>query len=283
MSDNNSTSQVIVLSEYEEKQIKSIIAWINKEPSVFSKASSFFSSIFETVISPFIPKSLIKSVLDGSNFIAGFLADEGDICRDGKVSKIEELQTKNLKLSDDLADKVHNWAIGIAMAEGAATGATGLFGIAVDIPSLITLSLRTIHKIGLCYGYRADTFEEKQFVLNVLSAASSNTPQEKAIALFSLNAMKQIIKKQAWKAIDKAAEKAIAEKKLTNEALIGLLRQVVPNLTKRKATQVIPLVGAFIGGAMSADFIKDVGWAATRMYQKRWLEDNNKWQEIKNL
>ena len=276
---NDDNLHVTVLSDYEKKQIEAIKKWMNKEPSVFVKASGFFSSILETVVSPFVPQSLIKSVLDGSNFVAGFLADESDICRDGKVSKIEELQTKNLSLSDKLADTVHNYAIAMAMAEGGATGATGLFGIAVDIPALLTLSLRTIHKIGLCYGYRADTFEEKNFVLDVLSAASSNTPKEKAIALFNLNAMKQIIKKQAWKAIEKMAEKAIAEKKLTNEVVIHLVRQVTTNFTKRKATQVIPVVGAFVGSAMSADFVKDVGWAATRIYQKRWLEDNNKWQE----
>ena len=45
------------------------------------------------------------------------LTDEDDILRDGGVSYIEELRHKDLRLSDKLADEVHNWAIGTA-AEG---------------------------------------------------------------------------------------------------------------------------------------------------------------------
>jgi len=286
MSDNNSTSQVIVLSEYEEKQIKNIIAWQSEEPSVFAKASGFLFKPLEFFVENVIPISLIESILDGANFAAKFLADEGDICRDGKVSKIEELQTKNLKLSDELANSVHNWAIGIATAEGTVAGATGAVGIAVDVPALLTLSLRTIHKIGLCYGYSADTPEEKNFVLRILSVVGSNNPQEKTSALIGLKLAQGIIKNNAWKKLNEKFGKAIVESEMSEFLklfIIELSRQLAKNLSKRKAMQAIPVAGGIIGGAMNAKFVKDVGWAATRTYQKRWLEDNNKWQEIKNL
>ena len=280
MSDNN--LPVPALSDYEKKQIQNILAWRSEEPSVFAKTSGFLFKPLEFVMENVIPMSLVKSVLDGANFAAGFLADEGDIFRDGKVSKIEELQTKNLKLSDELANSVHNWAIGIAAAEGAATGATGAVGIAVDVPALLTLSLRTIHKIGLCYGYKADTLEEKNFVLRILSVVGSNNPQEKTTALIGLKLAQGIIKNNAWKKLPEKVGKAIVERNMPEFLklfIMELSNQLVKNLTKRKTMQAIPIVGGFIGGAMNADFVRDVGWAATRIYQKRWLEDNGKWQE----
>ena len=270
---------VPALSDYEKKQIKNILTWSSEEPSVFAKASGFLSKPFEFLVKRLIPKSLMKSVIDGANSAAEFLSDEDDICRDGKVSKIEELQTKNLSLSDELANEVHNWAIGIATAEGGVAGATGVVGIAVDIPALLTLSLRTIHKIGLCYGYKANTLEEKDFVLRILSAASSNNPKEKSLALLELKALETTIHKQAWKVIDDIAEKNPLSHEFIASLIKDLCKQLNINLTKRKAMQAIPVVGATIGVAVNADFVRDVGWAARRIYQKRWLEDNNKWQE----
>lgn len=61
-------------------------------------------------------------------------ADKGDILRDGRISSIGDLKTKSLEPSDELANSVHNWAIGVASAEGGAAGAFGLAGMAVDIP-----------------------------------------------------------------------------------------------------------------------------------------------------
>jgi hypothetical protein len=76
------------------------------------------------------------------------LADQEDILRDTGAKEIIELRSKKLELSDWVAAKVHKWAITIATIEGAATGAGGIITLPVDIPFLITFSLKTIHKIG---------------------------------------------------------------------------------------------------------------------------------------
>ena len=72
-----------------------------------------------------------------------------------------------------------------------------------------------------------------------------------------------------------------AEKRFGSEAAIiavkNLCKQLGINFSKRKAMQVIPVVGGAIGAAVNADFIRDVGYAARRSYQERWLRDNEKW------
>ncbi len=263
-------------SEYENDQIQAIIEWRKKEPSVVSQGLGIVSTPLAFITKKLIPESAMKAVLNGANSAGEFLADESDICRDGKVTDIEELRHKNLQLSDQLADEVHNWAIAAAATEGGVAGATGVVGIAADIPAVLTLALRTIHKIGLCYGYRANTKQEKDFVLEILSAAGSNSQAEKNEALVALKAMQVVIQKQSWKAIEEKAAQAMG-KEAAVIAIKNLCKQLGINFTKRKAMQVIPIVGGAIGAAVNADFIRDVGYASRRIYQQRWLDDNGKW------
>lgn len=263
-------------SDYESEQIKAIVEWKQKEPSVVAQGIGKLATPLTWFIKKLIPQSAMKAVLNGANSAGEFLADEADICRDGNVSDIAELRRKDLSLSDQLADEVHNWAIAAAAAEGGIAGAVGAAGIAVDIPTVLTLALRTIHKIGLCYGYRANTKQERDFVLEILSAAGANSQAEKNEALVALKMLEVVIQKQTWKAMKQKAAQVLG-----TEAVVitikNLCKQLGINLTKRKALQAIPIVGGGIAAAVNADFIRDVGYASIRIYQQRWLRDNEKW------
>jgi hypothetical protein len=268
------------LTEYEKDQITAIKKWKQEEPSVVSKAIGVITYPVIWLIQKIIPKTAIQGALDGANWAASHMADTGDIKRDGSVEKIPELKVKDLELSDKLANSVHNWAIGIATAEGGVTGATGLPGLAADVPSIITLALRTIHKIGLCYGYECTNEMDKNFILGILSASGANSMKEKLGALTTLRSIEVTIAKKTWKAM---AEKA-ASKQLSKEggiiAVQRLAKQLGINLTKRKALQAIPFIGLGVGATVNGWYIKDVGWTARRAFQERWLIDNEKVFEI---
>jgi hypothetical protein len=45
------------------------------------------------------------------------------------------------------------------------------------------------------------------------------------------------------------------------------------NLTKRKALAALPVIGAAIGATVNGWYMRDIGAAAQRAYQQRWLED----------
>lgn len=264
------------MNEYEASQIKAIEVWKNEEPSVVSQAVGTVLKPVSWLMEKIIPNKAIEGALTLSDSAAEWLTDKDDILRDGQVSAIEELRTKDLKLSDELANTVHNWAIGVATAEGGATGAAGLLGIAVDIPALITMCLREIHKIGLCYGFECKTEMDQRFVFGILSAAGSNSMKEKNASLLTLKQISVMLTKMTWKKITEAA----AKNKFGLAALIVLIKQLAKqlgiNITKRKALQVVPLVGAAVGAAMNASMLNDVGWAARRVFQERWLMENGK-------
>ncbi|UFS72066.1 EcsC family protein [Geomonas sp. RF6] len=268
------------ITVYEAKEVASIREWKELEPGVVGQALGMVAAPLSWLVQKVVPEKAIQGVLEAANWAGGQLADTGDILRDGEVSDIAELRCKSLELSDRLADTVHNWAIGMGTAEGAATGATGLPGMAVDIPAIITLALRTVHKIGLCYGFECRTEEDRQYVLGVLSASGANTMKDKIEALLTLRTIQEMVLKQTWK---KMAEKAAGQQLSKEGAIIAirnLAKQLGINLTKRKALQAIPVLGGGIGAAVNGSYINDVGWAARRLFQERWLVENGKIMEI---
>ncbi|MDR4886296.1 EcsC family protein [Fredinandcohnia sp. QZ13] len=264
------------ITKYEEEQIELINKWKNEEPSVLNRTFGVVLKPVYWAVEKVIPEKAIQGLLDGANEVGRIFADTNDIIRDGKVQKIEDLKYMDLKLSDQLSDEVHNWAIGLATTEGGITGFFGLPGALVDVPTIITFALRTIHKIGLCYGYDCKNEDDKKFVLGILAASGANSVEEKTAAILALKSVQNTIAKQTWK---KMAETA-AQQPLGREAAIlavkNLAKQLGVNITKRKALQAIPIIGALVGASSNGWYIKDVGWAARRAFQERWLMENGK-------
>ena len=265
-----------LISDYEKGQYDEIVKWKNEEPGIVSQVTGVVLKPVTWLVQKVIPTKGIEGVLNGSNWLAETLTDSDDICRDGGVANIRELQYKDLELSDRLANNCHNWAIAIALSEGGAAGALGLPGMIADVPALITMSLRLIHKIGLCYGYQCETEADKNYVLAIMSAAGANSVHEKMVSVSTLQMIRNVIAKNTWK---KIAEKA-ANNKFGIEAAIIAIKELAKrlgiNITKRKAAQAVPIVGGAVGAAVNADYVRDVGWAARRAFQERWLSDNGK-------
>lgn len=258
---------------YEFEQFNAIEKWKLEEPSVLTKAFGTVAKPVTWLVQKIIPQGAIESVLKGLNALASKFSDREDIIRDGGIERIRDLRDrrrKSLEECDRLADNVHNWAVGAASVEGGVTGAVGIVGIAIDTPALLTMGLRVIYKIGLCYGYEFNDEADKQFVLGILSVASANTMTEKNTSLVLLKQMSVLVAKTAWK--------NMAEKGVIGSAVItirNLAKQIGINITKRKAMQAIPVVGAGVGAAMNAKYINDIAWAARRTFQERWLRDND--------
>jgi hypothetical protein len=264
------------LSPYEKEQLREIELWKTREPSVLNKG-------LDTIIRPvvwlaqsLIPPKAIESALRAASNAGRWLADSNDLLRDACVSTIAELRHKDLTLSDGLADNVRKWAIGMATVEGGATGWFGVFGAPVDVPAIITLAMRTIFKIGLCYGYESKGAGDLEFVRGVLAASSANSQEEKYAALAALRSLEVAIARQTWKAMAEKAAQAQFSKEGGIIAVRTLARELGVNITKRRAAAAIPVFGLVVGAAVNAWFVDEVGWAARRSFQERWLRENGK-------
>ena len=133
------------------------------------------------------------------NSLNNYEKDKNDILRDAGVSKIKDLYNKDLQDLDKMANEVHNWAITTATIEGGATCFFGFSGLIIDLPVILTMAMRIIHKIGLCYGFESETEDDRLFILGIMQVASANTLEEKTSALTALRAVEVTIAKQTWK------------------------------------------------------------------------------------
>lgn len=259
-------------SPYEEEQYNGIVEWEQKEPSLVSKAINTVLSPVTSVMTRVVSPKVIEGALLGSYKLAQSLTDSQDIIRDAKVQDISELRTKDLELSDKLADEVRTWAIAAAGTEGAAMGATGFAGLAIDVPALITLAIRTIHKTALCYGYKNESDDDFLKVISIVSAASANTLKEKTTSVFVLRGLTTSLTKGFWQRL--IGEKTAFD--LMAKSIKTLTKQVGINLTKRKVGQIAPVFGAVVGASMNAAYINDIAKVAKMAYQRQWLAENGK-------
>ena len=155
-----------------------------------------------------------------------------------------------LKAADEQAQYCWNWNVGYATTEGGLTGTLGIFGLAADIPLLFTIALRLIQEIGICYGYDVNKPEEKDYIMHILRTASAGDIKAKLEFLIMLKQLEEILLKVAWKKM--AAE--LAAKQISRLSLLAAAKQFAKSLgvqlTKRKALQMVPVIGALVGGAL---------------------------------
>lgn len=152
---------------------------------------------------------------------------------------------------------------GLALAEGAAAGVAGLPGIPVDIAALVVLNLRAIGEYASYCGFDTTTQAERLFAMNVLGLASSPTDASKTIAMAQLVKIAQdVAKKKAWKELEQHAYVQVIQR---------IAKALSIRLTKAKLGEIIPYVGAAVGGGFNAYFTSKVCDAAYFLYRERFL------------
>jgi hypothetical protein len=204
------------------------------------------------------------------------MIDVQDVLRRAQVPNVASLRDTDLGTCDRLADDVHNWAIGIASVEGSATGAMGLLGAPIDVPAIVTIAMRTIHKIGLCYGYECNTDEDRILVRRILAAAGATTLEEKLAALGVLTTIRVILVKQTWRAMVKNIARRQLATGVVAVTVYDVAKQIGVGLIRRRALAALPVAGALVGGSANGWYINEVSWAARRTFQERWLADCGK-------
>ena len=242
-------------SDYERDQIREIAEWKGSAPGTVSLWTGRLAAPVDRAIRSALSDETVENALAEANRLAGrMIAESGD-----------QPAPVDLESADAKAQETRNWAIGYAAAGGAGAGATGIVGLAVDIPFTVTMALRAIRRIGADYGYRDEV--EGVFAMQALAVAAANSVAEKERAI-------AVIEKEAEQgAHNTAASRGAVAKEGTILATRSLAAALARNLVGRKAAQAIPIVGAAIGAAASASFLDDVCTAARRLYQERYLRD----------
>jgi hypothetical protein len=255
--------QEVVQKEYEQ--------WENTPPNVVNEKLGKITRPLELALKPFIKKvaPLLEDVVSKTN---EYIADAIEKISD-KSPDFENMDEKNFGEWFAKADKSANdWKVGgiTAMtAEGAATGAGGFALLLIDIPAAFGLILSFSNKIALTYGLPIKNEEIQIAILQAISAGSESSLKEKASAVFALKQAQKTLQ-MSWKRIYQQGADNFSAMMIV--AVKDILQKLGVKVTKRKISQIVPVVGAGIGAAINGAWALDA-LEAVRQFSRKWIID----------
>jgi hypothetical protein len=148
---------------------------------------------------------------------------------------------------DAVADDLIRGGMKLAAAEGAGFGMGGLITILPDLGFLSAITMRTIQKLSLVYGFQFNTDHEiAELWIAAASAAGVDISRELV--------EKEFVNKFVPRVIQRIAARASAE------------------VVEKWAGRMIPLVSSSIGAGLNYWFVKAWGERAKTHFRERYLQ-----------
>jgi hypothetical protein len=248
------------LTLYETDQADQIAAWKSEPPNPVAELWHLVVLQATKVVTKLLPEAFVRTAIESSYNAAEKLAGRDGVARRAGVKDISELREKPLEECDRLAKEVAAAARVLATVEGAVTGAAGAVTTLIDVPLLFGSALRTIVRIGYCYGYSGDGPNDRYFNLGVLTIATAGSLATRLERLDQLKDLEEI---------------------LIEETQVDLIRsELLSFLFQLELFEEIPGVGVISGAVLNLSFMHRVDVTARKVFQERWLKDNGKIAEI---
>ena len=148
------------------------------------------------------------------------------------------------------------------MIEGAIAGVGGVVTETINVPVLLAATLRSIARIGHCYGYPLDTEIDRVFVLGILELSTVDDPARR------LELFRQL------------RDLGTGARRLAPKGKPLSLEGVSSAMFEDLAFGAVPILGDVTSILMDYDFVRRVDITARRVFQERWLKDRGKLDEI---
>lgn len=258
------------MTEYERQQLEKLRRWERQSPGWGSRALAGPAGTAAKLAQAIVPVSALRATLEGLNDMAFRFSGREALLAAAGVGALGQLRDQPLETCDRLARGVERRAMAMAGAGGALFGATGAPGMVADVPALLGLALRTIHRLALCYGEEGLDESHRAMAIGIFALASANSLEEKQAALLALRARGDLLD-AAWRdGVERVAERELA-KDAAIFSLQALSSRIGLQLGRRKAFGVVPVLGAAVGASMNAWYLRDIAQVARYVYQERWL------------
>ncbi|WP_110114271.1 EcsC family protein [Bacillus sp. CGMCC 1.16541] len=166
---------------------------------------------------------------------------------DVQQAPLEDMKKASLELTKNRKNA--------ATVQGASTGIGGIFTLAIDIPAILAISLKTLQEIAILHGYDPKDKNERVFILKCLQFSTADVVGKEAI-------------------LNEIADFHNEERKST-EVISQLQgwREVTLTFTEsfgwKKLFQMVPVAGILFGAFANRSMINDLAETGTMLYQKR--------------
>jgi hypothetical protein len=151
---------------------------------------------------------------------------------------------------DNLAQQIIRGGMKAAAAEGAGLGLGGLLTIVPDLGILAGITLRTIQKLSLLYGFEYNT-EEETSELWIAAATAAGVDISRELV------EKEVVSKFVPRVIQRIAARASTE------------------VVEKWAGRLIPLTSSVLGAGLNYYFVKAWGERARTHFRERHLQRRN--------
>lgn len=247
--------------DFLQDELKKIEAWEKDQKGLWfwEKIGRLPFMLLDKLTPKFIQEKISVAIDELGSYIqtgGQYLINEESIYRKFEMSgtQLDDLRQLPLSKMDEVAEQIKISRAKMATVQGATTGIGGIFTLAIDIPLLLGISLKTLQEIALCYGYDPKDKAERIFIVKCLQFTSSDIVGKKAIL-------------EELAAYDQGTE---------NKRVISQLqgwREVVmtyrDNFGWKKLLQMVPIAGMIFGAFVNRSSIGDVAEAGMMLYRKR--------------
>jgi hypothetical protein len=163
------------------------------------------------------------------------------------ITSFQGIYSVEMGLLDDLANHVIQGAMKLAAAEGAGLGLGGAMTMLPDLSILAGITLRTIQKLSLVYGFEYNTDEENaELWIAAASAAGVDISRELL--------EKEVVNRFVPKVIQRVAAQASAE------------------AVEKWSGRLIPIASSVIGAGLNYYFVRAWGERAQAHFRRRHME-----------
>jgi uncharacterized protein (DUF697 family) len=163
------------------------------------------------------------------------------------ISTYHGVYSVEVAVLDDLAARVIRGGMKAAAAEGAGLGLGGLVTIVPDLSILAGITLRTIQKLSLLYGFEYNT-EEETAELWIAAASAAGVDISREVL------EKEVVNRFVPKVIQRIAAQASTE------------------VVEKWAARVIPVLSSVIGASLNYYFVRAWGERAQAHFRRHHLE-----------
>lgn len=167
------------------------------------------------------------------------------------VATFHGVYTVPMERLDEVAESVIHGGMKLAAAEGAGFGMGGLLTIVPDLGILSVITMRTIQKLSLIYGFELNTDDE---IAELWVAAASAAGVDISRELLE----KEVVNKFVPRVIQRIAAQAGAE------------------VVEKWAGRLIPVVSSAIGCGLNYYFVRAWGGRARAHFREKHLESRQR-------
>ncbi|WP_158737569.1 EcsC family protein [Alteribacillus sp. YIM 98480] len=242
------------MDTYEQQAYEDVQVWLRKLKKPSSMTQTFTKNI-QSRMNNLVPKKfhhlmgqavkqMVEGVINGSEYLPK-----------GDYEKAQTLREADEKLQELIPVFQKG-----AAAEGAGTGAGGIFLGAADFPLLLGFKMRFLFSAAQIYGLDVHDFRDRLYMLHLFQAAFSS-PEKKYETADRLENWEEYIS-------DKPRKISMA----TEWDWTSFQQQYRDHIDLVKLLQLMPGFGAVVGAAANYRLLGQLGEAAKEGYRLKWFQ-----------